>query len=100
MVAEKALREIEGANLEYIVGYVICLNPEEQERDRSLREEAVAKLRAKLARGEVKQLIGNSFPSWWRWSLSSMARATWHGRNWWVMPTWPSRRWECDRPCT
>lgn len=97
MVSEKVLREIEGVNLEYIVGvrmrkarvarevlsrggryhevapnlkvkevvhqgvrYVICLNPEEQERDRSLREEAVAKLREKLARGEVKQLIGNS----------------------------------------
>lgn len=78
MVSEKVLREIEGANLEYIVGvrmrkarvarevlsrggryhevapnskvkevvhqgvrYVICLNLEEQERDRSLREEAV-----------------------------------------------------------
>jgi transposase len=97
MVSEKVLREIEGANLEYVVGvrmrkakvarevlarggcyhavapnlkvkevvhqgvrYVICLNPEEQERDRQVREEAVAKLKEKLARGEVKQLIGNS----------------------------------------
>jgi hypothetical protein len=39
---------------------VICLNPEEQERDRQVRKEAVAKLKEKLARGEVKQLIGNS----------------------------------------
>lgn len=97
MVSEKVLREIEGANLEYIVGvrmrkakvarevlsrggryheaasnlkvkevvhqgvrYVICLNPEEEEHDRLVREEAVAKLQEKLSRGKVKQLIGNS----------------------------------------
>lgn len=42
------------------VRYVICLNPEEGERNRQVRKEAVAKLKEKLARGEVKQLIGNS----------------------------------------
>jgi len=97
MVSEKLLREIEGAELEYIVGvrmrklkaarqvlsragryrevapnlrvkevahrgvrYIVCLNPEEREHDRRVREEAVARLREKLDAGEVKQLIGNS----------------------------------------
>jgi len=97
MVAEKVLKEIEEAGLEYIVGVkmrkirqakeilswpgryhevddnlkvkevnhqgmrcIICLNPEEQERDRLVREEAVAKLKEKLEKGEAKQLIANS----------------------------------------
>lgn len=42
------------------VRYIICLNPEEQERDRLVREEAVARLKEKLEKGEAKQLIGNS----------------------------------------
>ena len=40
--------------------YIVCLNPEEREHDRRVREEALAKLREKLAAGEAKQLIGNS----------------------------------------
>ncbi len=96
MVSGELLRELEGSNLEYIVGvrmrklkaarevlsragryrevslnlkvkevvhagvrYLVCLNPEERERDRLVREAAVARLREKLAAGEVKQLIGN-----------------------------------------
>jgi IS4 transposase len=84
MVSERLLGEIEAAGLQYIVGvrmrrlkaaeavlaraevihgearYIVCLNPEEREHDRRIREEALAKLREKLAAGEAKQLIGNS----------------------------------------
>ncbi len=97
MVSEKLPGEIEGAQLEYIVGvrvrklkaarealsrsgryrkvasnlwvkeviyggvrYIVCFNPEEKERDRRTRKQAVARLKEKLEAGEVKQLIGNS----------------------------------------
>lgn len=97
MVSEKLLREIESAQLEYIVGvrmrklkaaqevlsrpgryrkvapnlwvkevvyqgvrYIVCFNPEEKERDRQTRKQAVTKLQERLAAGEVKQLIGNT----------------------------------------
>lgn len=42
------------------VRYIVCFNPEEKEHDRRTREQAVARLKEKLAAGEVKQLIGNS----------------------------------------
>lgn len=42
------------------VRYIICLNPEGKERDRLVREEAVARLREKLEKGEAKQLLANS----------------------------------------
>ena len=42
------------------VRYIVCINPEEREHDRRVREEAVARLKEKLDAGEVKQLIGNS----------------------------------------
>lgn len=42
------------------VRYVVCLNPMERGRDGKVREEAVASLREKLAKGQTKQLIGNS----------------------------------------
>jgi len=42
------------------VRYVVCFNPEEKERDRQTRKQAVARLREKLEAGELKQLIGNS----------------------------------------
>ncbi len=42
------------------VRYVVCFNPEEKERDRQTREQAVARLKERLEAGEVKQLIGNS----------------------------------------
>jgi transposase len=40
--------------------YIVCLNPEEAERDVKVREEALAKLQEKLRSGRAKQLIGNS----------------------------------------
>jgi len=40
--------------------YIVCLNPEEVDRDATVREEALAKLQEKLRSGKVKQLIGNS----------------------------------------
>jgi hypothetical protein len=40
--------------------YVVCLNPEEAQRDAKVREEALAKLRENLRSGRVRQLIGNS----------------------------------------
>jgi transposase len=42
------------------VRYIVCFNPEERERDRQVREEAVARLKEKLKAGQVRQLIGNS----------------------------------------
>ena len=42
------------------VRYVVCFNPEEKERDRQTREQAVARLKERLEAGKVKQLIGNS----------------------------------------
>jgi len=42
------------------VRYIVCFNPEEKERDRQTREQAVARLKERLEAGEVKQLIGNS----------------------------------------
>jgi len=42
------------------VRYIVCFNPEEKERDRVTREQAVARLEERLAAGEVKRLIGNS----------------------------------------
>jgi hypothetical protein len=42
------------------VRYIVCFNPEEKERDRRTRKQAVARLKEKLEAGEVKQLIGNS----------------------------------------
>ncbi|HHV78362.1 MAG TPA: IS1634 family transposase [Firmicutes bacterium] len=42
------------------VRYIVCFNPEEKERDRQTREEAVGRLRDKLEAGQLRQLIGNS----------------------------------------
>ena len=40
--------------------YIVCLNPEEAERDVRVRGEALAKLQEKLRSGRARQLIGNS----------------------------------------
>jgi hypothetical protein len=40
--------------------YIVCLNPEEVDRDARVREEALTKLEEKLRSGRTKQLIGNS----------------------------------------
>jgi transposase len=39
--------------------YIVCLNEEEAERERKAREELVARLEEKLARGGLKGLVGN-----------------------------------------
>lgn len=39
--------------------YVLCVNPQEAERDRLTRDTMVERLEAKLKSGEVKDLIGN-----------------------------------------
>jgi len=39
--------------------YVICFNPDEATKDRADREATLAKIRSKLAKGGVKQLINN-----------------------------------------
>jgi len=40
--------------------YVVCLNPEEAERDRQVREEVVVKLKERLQKDGLKSLVGNS----------------------------------------
>ena len=40
--------------------YIICLNPEEAQRDRTMRENIIEKLAEKLRTGGVKNLIKNS----------------------------------------
>jgi hypothetical protein len=40
--------------------YIVCLNPDEIDRDAKVREEALAKLQEKLRSGRSRQLIGNS----------------------------------------
>lgn len=40
--------------------YLVCLNPEEAERDRQAREEVVAKLKERLEKEGLKSLVGNS----------------------------------------
>ena len=39
--------------------YIVCLNEEEAERERVVREEMVRKLREELVRGGIKGLVGN-----------------------------------------
>ena len=39
--------------------YIVCLNPQERERDRAVREEVIEELKAKLRGGERRALIGN-----------------------------------------
>jgi hypothetical protein len=39
--------------------YVVCFNPDEEKKDRADREATLEKIRAKLAKGGVKQLINN-----------------------------------------
>jgi transposase len=39
--------------------YVVCFNPDEAAKDRADREATLAKIRAKLAKGGLKQLINN-----------------------------------------
>ena len=97
MVSKKVLREIEAAELEYIVGvrmrrskaaegvlnevkqyteiapnlrvaevtregsrYIVCLNPEQRERDRMVREQVLSSLKRKIEAGDAGRLIGNS----------------------------------------